>query len=69
MFLTGSSLFKNGRETIFHYIKVINSKLIGPIFWKQSPIFQDLLQKILQIYFLQHVKEKETNSALVTYVN
>jgi len=60
MFLIGSSLFKNGREIIFHYIKEINSIFIGSLFLKAEPDFQDLLQKnFLHIYFLQHVKIKK----------
>lgn len=45
MFLIGSSLFKNGREITFHYIKVINSSLIGPLFLKAEPKFSRSVTK------------------------
>ena len=59
MLLIGSCLFKNGCEIIFHHIKVINSSLIAALFLKAEPDISRSVQKILQIFFLQHVKIKK----------
>jgi hypothetical protein len=54
MFLIDSSLFKNGREIIFHYVKVINSSLIRPPFFeRRARVFKICYKNSLQIYFLK----------------